>query len=68
MSSMAALLLTASVSSGPAPIGAPEIPIWPIPREAQLIEDRLLLTEAVIVVPEGDRRAQLPGRLLAELI
>jgi glycosyl hydrolase family 20 len=45
-----------------------EAAIWPPPREAQLTEDRLLLTDAAIVVPEGDRRAQLPGRLLAELI
>ena len=63
----AAILLFALAAATPR-AAAVEIPIWPIPREAQLSEDRLLLTEAVIVVPEGDRRAQLPGRLLAELI
>jgi hypothetical protein len=31
-------------------------------------DDRLLLTDAVIVVPAGDRRVQAPGRLLAELM
>jgi hypothetical protein len=42
--------------------------IWPTPRESHLSPERLLLDDAVIVVPEGDRRAQLPGRLLGELI
>lgn len=54
---------------GVAPLAAAAEPsIWPIPREAALVEERLLLTEAAIVVPEGDRRDQFPGRLLAELI
>jgi hypothetical protein len=43
-------------------------PIWPIPREAKIQDDRLLLTNAVIVVPEGNTRVQFPGRLLANLI
>ncbi len=43
-------------------------PIWPIPREVRISDDRLLLTNAVIVVPQGDPRAQFPGRLLANLI
>jgi Glycosyl hydrolase family 20, domain 2/Glycosyl hydrolase family 20, catalytic domain len=42
--------------------------IWPIPQEAQYDDTRLLLGEAVIVVPTGDRRTQLPGRLLAEIV
>jgi hypothetical protein len=46
----------------------PPFPIWPIPREARVAETRLLLTEATIVVPPGDERAQYPGRLLAELV
>jgi hypothetical protein len=43
-------------------------PIWPIPREARILDDRLLLTNAVIVVPEGDSKVQFPGRLLANLV
>ncbi len=43
-------------------------PLWPIPREARVADTRLLLTEATIVVPAGDARAQYPGRLLAELV
>jgi hypothetical protein len=50
-------------STTPSPIS-----IWPIPRELKLEPKRLLLTNAAIVVPEGDDRAQAPGRLLAELI
>jgi len=46
----------------------PPYPIWPIPREAEIEKDRLLLVDACIVVPEGDERAQYPGRLLSELI
>src|SRR3989442_3235366 len=46
----------------------PPFAIWPIPRESKIERTRLLLTDAVIVVPEGDARAQRPGRLLAELI
>jgi hypothetical protein len=61
------LLMTIALAAAAAPAtAAPSI--WPVPREARLAEDRLLLTDAVIVVPEGDRRAQFPGRLLAELI
>jgi hypothetical protein len=41
-------------------------PVWPVPQEATYADDRLLLRDAVIVVPEGDRRVQLPGRVLAE--
>jgi hypothetical protein len=46
----------------------PPFPVWPIPREIKLENERLLLTNAVIVVPAGDRQIQYPGRLLAELI
>jgi Glycosyl hydrolase family 20, domain 2/Glycosyl hydrolase family 20, catalytic domain len=46
----------------------PPFPIWPLPREAHVADTRLLLTEATIVVPPGDSRAQYPGRLLAELV
>ena len=46
----------------------PPYPIWPIPREATFSDARLLLNDAVIVVPPGDERSQFPGRLLAELI
>jgi len=46
----------------------PPFPIWPIPRESKIEQTRLLLTHAVIVVPDGDTTAQAPGRLLAELI
>ncbi len=61
----------------PAPLAAgavaaeaprPPFPIWPLPREARVADTRLLLTEATIVVPPGDARAQYPGRLLAELV
>ncbi|PYQ04274.1 MAG: hypothetical protein DMF82_11130 [Acidobacteria bacterium] len=47
---------------------APPFPIWPIPQEARYTGERLLLGDAVIVLPKGDERAQYPGRLLAELI
>jgi glycosyl hydrolase family 20 len=43
-------------------------PIWPIPQEARYGDDRVLLRDAVIVVPEGDERVQYPGRLLALLL
>ena len=43
-------------------------PVWPIPQEAEISDARLLLADAVIVVPDGDREAQYPGRLLSELI
>ena len=46
----------------------PPYPVWPIPRESSIRDERLLLTNAAIVVPEGDSRSQYPGRLLAELI
>jgi hypothetical protein len=46
----------------------PPFPIWPIPRELHVADTRLLLTEATIVVPRGGARAQVPGRLLAELV
>ena len=47
---------------------APSYPVWPIPRESSISNERLLLTSAAIVVPEGEARLQYPGRLLAELI
>jgi hypothetical protein len=50
------------------PADAPPYPVWPIPQEMKLEPGRVLLTNAAIVVPEGDRRAQFPGRLLSELI
>ena len=68
---LAALLLAAAPGggdSGPADPGAPPFPIWPVPREARYGDDRLLLRDAVIVVPKGDPRAQYPGRLLASLL
>src|SRR5262249_56432971 len=43
-------------------------PVWPIPRESSIRNERLLLTDAVIVVPAGDAHSQYPGRLLAELV
>ncbi len=60
----------ASALATPDPSGAlpPPFPIWPIPRESKIEQMRLLLTHAVIVVPDGDTRTQAPGRLLAELI
>ena len=51
-----------------AEVPQPPFPIWPLPREAHVADSRLLLTEATIVVPPGDSRAQYPGRLLAELV
>jgi len=65
----AALLLcalAASSTADSAPSESLRHPIWPVPQEARFADDRLLLHDAVIVVPEGDRRVQLPGRLLAE--
>lgn len=46
----------------------PPFPVWPIPREIKLEDERLLLTNAAIVVPAGERQLQFPGQLLAELI
>jgi hypothetical protein len=46
----------------------PPYPIWPIPQEARYEDDRLLLLDAEIVVPSGDRRGQEPGRVLAEIL
>ena len=72
----ALILLTLLVLSGTsalaeqlekAPTNQP-YPVWPIPRESSILNERLLLTNAVIVVPEGETRLQYPGRLLAELI
>src|SRR5262245_12695951 len=60
-----ALLFAVAASVGGA---SPSSPIWPVPQEGRYSEERLLLRDAVVVVPEGDRRAQLPGRLLAEQI
>ena len=61
------LWLAASAAAGSTP-SEDRHPIWPVPQEATYADDRLLLRDAVIVVPEGDRRVQLPGRLLAEQI
>jgi hypothetical protein len=68
------VVLPCVVAAGPslaatadAPPGPP-FPIWPLPREARFADTRLLLTEATIVVPPGEARAQYPGRLLAELL
>ena len=49
-------------------LDAPPYPIWPIPQEARYTDGRLFLADADIVVPEGDSKAQFPGRLLAELL
>ena len=71
---LACLLLAAlpasSVGAVPPSPGAarPPYPIWPIPREARVEDERLLLTDAVIVVPPGDARSQEPGRVLAEIV
>src|SRR5258706_16439277 len=64
------LALAALTGSAGAAVGqaGSTSPIWPIPQEARYGEDRLLLRDAVIVVPAGDARAQYPGRLLAELL
>ncbi len=47
---------------------AADFPIWPVPQEARYGDGRFFLADATIVVPEGEARAQYPGRLLAELI
>jgi hypothetical protein len=66
------LLMAATVAAAEAPVFAdpatPPYPIWPLPQEAVYERDRLLLRDAVIVVPAGDERARFPGRLLAELL
>jgi len=49
-------------------VSSPPYLVWPIPRESTIRNERLLLTDAVIVVPEADSHSQYPGRLLAELI
>jgi hypothetical protein len=58
----------AAAAAEDAAAAAAAVPIWPIPREARYGDDRLLLHDAVIVVPSGDAREQSPGRLLAEMI
>lgn len=67
-----AILLAAGVApaaeSPAADPASPPFPIWPIPQESRYGGGRLLLGDAVIVVPKEDQRAQYPGRLLAELI
>jgi hypothetical protein len=70
LAALAGLLLggSAEAASPQAAGEAVPFPIWPLPREARYDDDRLFLRDAVIVVPEGDRRAQYPGRLLAELL
>jgi len=62
------IIAVSPLSSQETPAAKPSYPIWPVPRESKLDGTRLLLTDAVIVVPEGDAKAQVPGRLLAELI
>jgi hypothetical protein len=67
--SLAILLLVAlpaRLHAGEPP--RPPVPLWPLPPEARFGDARLLLTEATIVVPPGDERAQFPGRLLADLV
>jgi Glycosyl hydrolase family 20, domain 2/Glycosyl hydrolase family 20, catalytic domain len=59
--------LRAAVPEGGAAL-KPPYRVWPLPQEAEYGEERLLLGDAVIVVPPGDRRTQLPGRLLAEIV
>jgi hypothetical protein len=58
----------AAAAELPVDSSALPFPIWPIPQEARYEDDRLLLRDAVIVVPPGDARVQYPGRLLAELL
>ena len=66
------LLAAAGARAADSPVFAdptsPPYPIWPIPQEAAYENDRLLLGDATIVVPPGDERAQLPGRMLAEIV
>jgi len=50
------------------PDAVPPYPVWPIPRDAAYENDRLILIDSVIVVPEGDEKVQYPGRLLSEVI
>ena len=65
----AALLLGLAAPAPSATPGGPGgCPIWPIPQEARCAEERVFLRDAVVVVPAGERRAQRPGRLLAELL
>ena len=42
------------------PGGLSPFPLWPIPREARVADTRLLLTDATIVVPPGDRAGPVP--------
>jgi len=51
-----------------ADVDQPPYPVWPLPREAAYEKDRLLLRDATIVVPDGDEAAQIPGRMLAEIL
>jgi Glycosyl hydrolase family 20, domain 2/Glycosyl hydrolase family 20, catalytic domain len=46
---------------------APPYAIWPLPQEAVYKDERLLLRDAVIVVPEA-AEARRAGRLLADLL
>jgi len=64
---LVALVVSAAVTEYD-PWAVPPQPVWPIPQQAEYANDRLILIDAVIVVPEGDERAQYPGRLLSELI
>ncbi|MCI4355016.1 MAG: beta-N-acetylhexosaminidase, partial [Thermoplasmata archaeon] len=43
-------------------------PVWPVPQESALENERLLLQNPVIVAPAGDRHVRYPARLLAEMI
>jgi hypothetical protein len=61
------LTITGMSTGQPGP-GAPPYAVWPIPREGAVESGRLLLTDAVIVVPDGDPRLRAPGNLLAQSI
>ena len=68
MTLLPAALISLLAAAPAAESPRPPYPIWPLPRESRYQEARLILTDAVVVVPEGDRKAQWPGRLLAELV
>ena len=55
------LALTLAPVVTPAAPARADAPIWPLPREAKFLDDRLLLTDAVIVVPAGAPALQRPG-------
>src|SRR5215216_45694 len=67
---IACILLTLSgARATQTPLAAPPYAVWPIPREGNVQSGRLLLTDAVIVVPAGDDpKLRAPGALLAQSI